>query len=97
MPYLPKGIRRPWMPKLTPFKGMSAGFNYQSRQWRELSLAKRRTNPLCEECEKKGIVKVSDCTDHIVPISKGGDPWAWDNLQALCRHCHDSKTGKEKG
>jgi len=96
MPTIPQGKRRPWMPKIIPFKGMGKDFNYQSRQWRELSLAKRRSEPLCEDCHDKGIIKASDCVDHIIPIREGGDPWAWGNLRALCRSCHDSKTGRSK-
>ena len=33
--------------------------------------------------------------DHIVPLDKGGDPWARDNLQALCRTHHIEKTRNE--
>ena len=33
--------------------------------------------------------------DHVVPLDKGGDPWALDNLQALCRGCHIEKTAAE--
>ena len=33
--------------------------------------------------------------DHIVPLRKGGDAWALDNLQALCRRCHIEKTATE--
>jgi len=96
MPFEPKGKPRPWITKAKPFSKFSKDFNYQTRQWRELSLAKRRANPLCEECERNGLTVVSVLTDHITPISKGGDPWGWDNLQALCRKCHDTKTGKSK-
>jgi 5-methylcytosine-specific restriction endonuclease McrA len=35
-------------------------------------------------------------TDHIVPINLGGDPWAWDNLQALCNSHHNRKSAKDK-
>lgn len=33
--------------------------------------------------------------DHIVPLHRGGDPWALDNLQVLCRGCHIRKTARE--
>ena len=29
---------------------------YQSREWRELRVAKYRANPLCELCLKEGVV-----------------------------------------
>lgn len=33
--------------------------------------------------------------DHIVPDSRGGSS-APENLQAVCRHCHDIKTAAER-
>ncbi len=96
MPTEPKGKPRPWIVKAKPFSQFSKDFNYQTRPWRELSLAKRRANPLCEECERNNLTVLGVCVDHIIPIGKGGDPWAWDNLQTLCSHCHAVKSGKDK-
>lgn len=47
----------------------------------------------CKSCAKAGRLEV----DHIRPLARGGDPWALDNLQALCRQCHFAKTRKEQG
>ena len=33
--------------------------------------------------------------DHIVPLDRGGEPWALNNLQPLCRGCHFEKTRRE--
>ena len=33
---------------------------YQSREWRELRVAKYRANPLCEMCEAEGIVHATE-------------------------------------
>jgi len=30
--------------------------------------------------------------DHVVLLSRGGDPYDLENLQALCRGCHIAKT-----
>ena len=30
------------------------------------------------------------------PLEKGGDPYAPENIQALCRGCHIAKTWSEK-
>ena len=38
----------------------------------------------CVECGRAGRLEV----DHVQPLHKGGDPWALDNLQSLCRRCH---------
>ena len=42
---------------------------YNSREWKELRIAKlRSTNGLCEECMKEGIVTAARCVHHVVPI-----------------------------
>ena len=35
--------------------------------------------------------------DHIRPIAMGGDQWARDNLQVLCRRCNRIKTARDRG
>ena len=46
-------------------------------------------------CRKCGGAGRLEC-DHIRPLHRGGDPWAMDNLQALCRGCHIAKTRAER-
>ena len=49
---------------------------YNSREWKELRIAKLRANPLCEQCIKDGeaagvpggYVRSATCVHHIVPI-----------------------------
>jgi 5-methylcytosine-specific restriction protein A len=62
------------------------------RQWRKVRLAYLQCNPLCEQCLKEGITTPALDVDHIVPLSKGGERLDFDNLQALCRRCHNKKT-----
>ena len=77
---------------------------YNSREWKELRIAKlRSTNGLCEECMKQGIVTSARCVHHIVPIetAKTKDEMkrlAFDvnNLRALCFACH-ARIHKELG
>jgi 5-methylcytosine-specific restriction endonuclease McrA len=64
---------------------------YKSQQWRVLRHTKLRANPVCESCNSAPSTDV----DHIVGMRKGGDPWAWKNLQALCHACHSRKTAVE--
>ena len=45
----------------------------------------------CSRCGRAGRL---EC-DHKVPLDKGGDPWAMENLQALCIGCHREKTRAE--
>jgi 5-methylcytosine-specific restriction endonuclease McrA len=35
--------------------------------------------------------------DHIRPIAMGGDQWARENLQVLCRRCNRIKTARDMG
>ena len=53
-------------------------------------------SPLCTHCQAKGLVKLGEELDHIVPVSKGGsnDP---SNLQMLCKECHAVKTISDLG
>ena len=68
---------------------------YSSKEWKRLSKAFRAANPLCIKCKKKGRDTLTAHADHIKPITEGGDPLSWDNLQPLCKRCHSSKTAKE--
>ena len=33
--------------------------------------------------------------DHVLPLALGGQPYALDNLQTLCKGCHAAKTDGE--
>ena len=71
---------------------------YNSREWKELRIAKlRSTNGLCEECMKQGIVTSARCVHHIVPIETATtkeEMWrlaigcGLSGLMSLCRPCH---------
>ena len=77
---------------------------YNSREWKELRIAKlRSTNGLCEECIKQGIVTSARCVHHVVPIETARTKdemkrLAFDvnNLRALCFACH-ARIHKELG
>ncbi len=45
----------------------------------------------CVACRKASRLEA----DHIIPMRHGGDPYAWGNLQTLCRDCHIKKTRAE--
>ena len=55
-----------------------------------------KDHPVCEVCEKKGIVKAVEEVHHIVPLSEGGTH-SDDNLMSLCKSCHSKITAKEGG
>ena len=76
---------------------------YNSREWKELRIMKLRTNPLCEECMKQGIVTSARSVHHVVPIETARTKdemkrLAFDvnNLRALCFACH-ARIHKELG
>ncbi|MCD7752247.1 MAG: HNH endonuclease [Lachnospiraceae bacterium] len=68
---------------------------YTSR-WRKARAAYLRSHPLCVRCMAKGLYVKATVVDHIIP-HRGDSELFWDttNWQALCKHCHDSKTMTE--
>lgn len=63
------------------------------RRWRRLRLVVlERAGYRCENCGRAGRLEV----DHRRALQLGGDPWALENLQALCRECHAIKTRAER-
>ena len=84
---------------------------YQSRKWKELTILKKRANPLCEQCIKDGeaigipggYVKSVECVHHIIPIETARTKeemrrlaFDWNNLMSLCKSCH-ARIHKELG
>ena len=59
------------------------------RRWQKLRAAYLATHPLCE-C---GCNRLATVVDHKQPHN-GDDAllYAWDNLQAMTKQCHDRKT-----
>ncbi len=65
---------------------------YNRRAWRDRTRpAKIARNPLCEDCEERGLIVAATDVDHI-----DGDETndADENLRALCHSCHSSKTAR---
>ena len=74
-------------------RGGGAARGYDSK-WRSARKLYLRKNPLCVKCRANGRLEPATVIDHIVPHR--GDPklfWDQDNWQALCKACHDKKTG----
>lgn len=72
---------------------------YRTERWRELRAWQLRREPFCAECEASGFHNIiAEVVDHITPHR--GNPALFfdpDNLQSLCKSCHDSKTAREDG
>ena len=98
-----KKKRRPWRCK-NQQQAKDKATIYNSREWKELRIAKlRSTNGLCEECLKHNIVTSARCVHHVVPIETARTKdemkrLAFDvnNLRALCFACH-ARIHKELG
>ena len=71
---------------------------YNSREWKELRIAKlRSTLGLCEDCKKEGVNTPARCVHHIVPIETARTKaemrrlaldCGLQGLKALCYACH---------
>ncbi|WP_017732726.1 HNH endonuclease [Nafulsella turpanensis] len=69
---------------------------YSSAAWQKVRVMKLQHNPLCEECERQGILNPGNEIDHIISITIRWDlRLSWDNLQTLCKPCHSRKTMEE--
>ena len=75
---------------------MSAAKRGYNSRWRKLSKLYLKEHPLCVVCESHGRYTPATVVDHKVP-HRGDTELFWDqsNWQALCKECHDYKTGKE--
>lgn len=56
----------------------------------------RRDGYLCVNCAKNDRPTPATDVDHITPKAKGGVD-DLDNLQSLCRACHDDKSARDRG
>jgi RecJ-like exonuclease len=106
MPSISKSKPRPWIKRVEPYeyshKG-NGGSNeldlqfYNSKSWRTLSAQYRKENPVCEVCERKGIIRQATVCDHIKPSRLYPELREdWSNLQALCDSCHQKKSRIER-
>lgn len=89
---MPIGPRRTSSRRARP---NSSRRGYGSR-WQRYATRFLDAHPFCEsdECDE---FTVSECVDHIDPVTGPDDPGFWrpDNHQALCLSCHSRKTATE--
>lgn len=70
-----------------------ARWPYNTREWKHLRAAKLAANPVCEPCEKRGILMPAKIVDHKVSINKGGPAFPpITDLTSMCQGCHNAKT-----
>ena len=65
---------------------------YCSRPWRVVRRLKLDLNPLCEECEAKGLIEPATQVHHVKERRDYPElALDLDNLQSLCLACHNGK------
>ncbi|AGO49158.1 HNH endonuclease [Cellulophaga phage phi39:1] len=93
----PAPKKKPWQNKRVAFgrRTVDNSTFYNSTKWRRTAAAHKEMFPFCIECKKINVYKAVEFTDHIVRVVDGGDKYNFKNLQSLCKHHHNSKSGKE--
>lgn len=95
MPLSPKTFRSAERAKeREQFRGSKQSRGYGG-EWERISKLKRQVNPVCEVCNDAP----ADDVDHIVPFDGVNDSkrTEWQNLQSICRTCHNGKTHGGRG
>ncbi len=62
--------------------------------WQQIRRAFLMANPYCQENRKCRPPTKATEVDHDTPRRQGGTD-DWDNLRAMCKPCHSSKTARE--
>ena len=77
-----------------PRRRPNASARGYDRRWRKAREAYLTEHPLCVECQKKGLTVVATVVDHVIP-HRGNEElfWSETNWAAVCKACHDRKTG----
>ena len=68
---------------------------YDSAAWKRARIAQLREYPLCHRCLALGRTTEAAVVDHVIPIKRGGAELDSNNLQSLCKPCHNAKTRQE--
>lgn len=61
---------------------------YKGKRWQTIRKKYYEEHPLCENCLLEDKITPAEEVHHIVPLSAGGEPYAFSNLRSLCRSCH---------
>lgn len=70
---------------------------YNSTEWIKVRTLKLKQSPVCEECLRQGRIAPAAIADHILPAREyPHHRLRLDNLQSLCRACHNRKTATDR-
>lgn len=65
---------------------------YATARWQKLRARQLAVEPTCRFCRGDGKITIATVVDHVKPHR--GNMMLFcdtDNLQSLCKHCHDSR------
>ena len=100
MPKMPNKIKRSFIPIKKAVESIINYPEYHTNWWRKKRIAiLKRDNYLCVVCEQEGRITEATVCDHTKPVKEFDsfmDATYDDNLQSLCKPCHDVKRAKEK-
>lgn len=70
---------------------------YRNPAWYSIRARQLGTQPLCQSCLLRGLVRPATTVDHVFPWRLIG-PHAFKHniFQSLCSECHSYKTGQEQ-
>lgn len=94
MPHLPKKQTRGyWQPPRVAHGGRRyKDGRYKTRRWQKLRALHLAQSPICNICERAA----ASVLDHIEPVRiNPAGFWNEDNLQTVCRRCHDRKSATD--
>lgn len=101
MPNAPKQFRPAGTTKPAPYtdgRREAAHKFYNSAPWRKLRAWFLAVNPVCVKCKEQGRYAEATHVDHVLSRERRPDlELDQDNLMALCRSCHSTKTNSVDG
>lgn len=84
-----KTLRKSWSNRPS-----SSGTRLRGRALQQARAELFKRNPLCVNCQKKGITRLATERDHVIPLFEGGTDDT-NNTVGLCNPCHKEKTQQE--
>jgi 5-methylcytosine-specific restriction protein A len=63
---------------------------YSHARWRRRSKRQLELEPLCQWCQRRGVITAARVTHHLVPHHGDRQKFWYGELISLCKSCHDS-------
>lgn len=70
---------------------------YDTKRWKALRLYQLGMEPLCRLCKQVDRITAATVADHVIPHKGDVDLFFdGDNLQSLCKTCHDVTKSRQE-